>query len=189
MHYNLEIIKHRHLSIPMPDYEFGVEIDVRDYNEILVISHDIPNEKCISLEKFFRNINPNILLAINIKSSGIQQKLLNLLKKYKIENYFTFDWSTPELLHAIKNNLNCAFRVSEYEKNIVPQCKWVWVDAFHSIWYNEEYLMSLKNMGLKLALVSPELHNRTNELERIRMIVDKINVDAVCTDMPEFWLK
>jgi hypothetical protein len=44
-------------------------------------------------------------------------------------------------------------------------------------------------MGLKVALVSPELHNRTNELERIRMIVDKINVDAVCTDLPEFWLR
>ena len=44
-------------------------------------------------------------------------------------------------------------------------------------------------MGLKLALVSPELHNRTNELERIRMIVDKINVDAVCTDLLEFWLR
>ena len=75
------------------------------------------------------------------------------------------------------------------KKNIIPQCKWAWVDSFHSIWYNEEYLTSLKNMGLKVALVSPELHNRTNELERIRMIVDKINVDAVCTDLPEFWLR
>ena len=44
-------------------------------------------------------------------------------------------------------------------------------------------------MGLKLALVSPELHNRTNELERIRTIIDKIDVDAICTDLPEFWLK
>jgi hypothetical protein len=189
MCYNLEIIRHRHLSIPAPDYKFGVEVDVRDYNETLVISHDIPNEKSLSFEKFLKNVNPNILLAINIKSSEIQQKLQNLLMKYKIENYFTFDWSMPELLKAIKNNLNCAFRVSEYEKNIIPQCKWAWVDSFHSIWYNEEYLTSLKNMGLKVALVSPELHNRTNELERIRMIVDKINVDAVCTDLPEFWLR
>ena len=92
-------------------------------------------------------------------------------------------------MNAIKNNLRCAFRVSEYEKNIIPQCKWVWIDSFHSIWYDEEYLAGLKNMGLKLALVSPELHNRTNELERIRMIIDKIDVDAICTDLPEFWLK
>ena len=112
MCYNLEIIRHRHLSIPAPDYKFGVEIDVRDYNETLVISHDIPNEKSLSFEKFLKNVNPNILLAINIKSSEIQQKLQNLLVKYKIENYFTFDWTMPELLKAIKNNLNCAFRVS-----------------------------------------------------------------------------
>ena len=121
MYHSLKIIRHRYLSIPAPDYKFGVEIDVRDYNENLVISHDIPNEKCLSLEKFLKNINPNILLAINIKSSEIQQKLQNLLVKYKIENYFTFDWTTPELLNASKSNLTCAFRVSEYEKNIIPQ--------------------------------------------------------------------
>ena len=84
MHYNLEIIRHRYLSIPAPDYKFGVEVDVRDYNETLVISHDIPNEKSLSFEKFLKNVNPNILLAINIKSSEIQQKLQNLLMKYKI---------------------------------------------------------------------------------------------------------
>ena len=189
MHSSLEIIRHRQLSIPTQDDKLGAEIDVRDYNETLVISHGIPDEKSLSLEKFLKNVNTNTLLAINIKSSGIQQKLQNQLVKYRIENYFTFDWPIPDLLNAIKNNLRCAFRVSEYEKNIIPQCKWVWIDSFHSIWYDEEYLAGLKNMGLKLALVSPELHNRTNELERIRTIIDKIDVDAICTDLPEFWLK
>ena len=169
--------------------KFGLEIDVRDHNEILVLSHDLPNEKCLSFEKFLESVNPNTMLLIDVKSTDIQQNLQEIITKFKIEHYFTFDWTTPDLLKAIKYNLNCAFRVSEYEKEIIPQCEWVWVDSFHSIWYDEEYLKNLKKIGLKLALVSPELHNRSNEMERIREIIKKIDVEVICTDIPEFWIK
>ena len=169
--------------------KFGLEIDIRDYNGILVLSHDLPNEKCLSFEKFLESVNPNTMLLINVKSTDIQQNLQEILTKYKIENYFTFDWAVPDLLKAVKNNLICAFRVSEYEKEIIPGCTWVWVDSFHSIWYDEKYLKNLKTAGLKIALVSPELHNRDSELERIRKIIKNIDVDVICTDIPEFWVK
>ena len=169
--------------------KFGLEIDIRDYNGILVLSHDLPNEKCTSFEKFLESVNPNTMLLINVKSTDIQQNLQEILTKYKIENYFTFDWTIPDLLLAVKNNLICAFRVSEYEKEIIPGCAWVWVDSFDSIWYDEKYLRNLKTTGLKIALVSPELHDRDSELERIRKIIKNIDVDVICTDVPEFWVK
>ena len=52
----MKIIKHRHNFVPNFDMKFGLEIDVRDYNGILVLSHDLPNEKCLSFEKFLESI-------------------------------------------------------------------------------------------------------------------------------------
>ena len=62
----------------------------------------------------------------------------------KISNYFTFDWSVPSLFKALSYDITCAFRLSEYEKDIIPNCTWAWIDSFHSIWYDEKYLRNLK---------------------------------------------
>jgi hypothetical protein len=83
--------------------------------------------------------------------------------------------------------LSCAFRLSEYEKEIIPNCSWVWVDCFEKIWYDVEYLKSLKNLTLKIALVSPELHGRKSEIHKFEEIVNSISVDVICTDIPEYW--
>ena len=55
--------------------KLGLEIDIRDYNGILVLSHDLPNEKCLLFEKFLESVNPNTMLLINVKSTDIQQNL------------------------------------------------------------------------------------------------------------------
>ena len=77
----------------------------------------------------------------------------------------------------------------EYEKDIFSQCDWVWVDSFQTIWFDAEYLASLKKLGLKVALVSPELHNRKREMEQVKEIVNSVKVDAICTDLPDFWYR
>ena len=46
---------------------------------------------------------------------------------------------------------------------------------------------ALKNSGLKLAIVSPELHNRKSDLIQVKEIVNSVKVDAICTDFPDFW--
>ena len=81
----------------------------------------------------------------------------------------------------------CAFRLSEFEKDIFPQCDWVWVDSFQKIWFDAEYISSLKNLGLKIAIVSPELHKRKLEMKQVKEIVNSVKVDAICTDFPNFW--
>ena len=183
----VEILKHRVNSISDICTEIGLEIDIRDFNNDLVLAHDHPSIHSLRFEDFLKKISKKQLLAINVKSSEIENEIKQTLLKFNISNYFTFDWPIPSLMKALKQNLVCAFRLSEYEKDIIPQCDWVWVDSFQTIWYDSDYLASLKEHGLKIALVSPELHNRKQELEQVREIVNSVKVDAICTDMPNFW--
>ncbi len=183
----MQILKHRVNSFDALIPELGLEIDVRDFNNELVLSHDLPNDNSLKLKDFLKKISPNQLLAINIKSSEIENNLKLLLNELNISNYFTFDWPIPSLVKATKQNLVCAFRLSEYEKDIIPNCDWVWIDCFESIWYDANFLINLKNSGLKLALVSPELHNRKSDLTQVKEIVNSVKVDAICTDMPNYW--
>ena len=103
--------------------------------------------------------------------------------------YFAFDFSFPYLFDAIKNNITCALRLSEYEKELLEGPKWTWIDSFHSIWFDEKYVQSIKNLGYSIAIVSPELHGRNvkNEFKQIESLIDKGLVDAICTDNLEMW--
>jgi len=102
-------------------------------------------------------------------------------------SYFTFDWSIPSLAKALTQDIICAFRLSEYEKEIIPNCQWVWVDFFKDIWYDSDFLNSLKKTGLKVALVSPELHNKKSEINKVKDIISSVKIDAICTDHPDLW--
>ena len=181
------ILKHRANSIESFDKRYGAEIDVRDFDNELVISHDLPNENSLKLESFIQKIPKETFLAINVKSSEIEHNLKEIINKYNIKNYFTFDHSVPSLVKSIKCNLSCAFRLSEYEKEIIPNCNWVWVDCFENIWYDQNFLKSLKDLQLKIALVSPELHGRKSEIKKFEDVVNSVLVDAICTDTPEYW--
>ena len=75
------------------NYNFGTETDIRDYKGHLVISHDIPDENSMSIDQFFEiynSKNSDLLLALNIKSDGLQKSLKEKLIEYKIKNYFVF---------------------------------------------------------------------------------------------------
>ena len=181
------IIKHRVNSIKEINPKFGLEIDIHNYNNKLVLAHDHPNEQSIKLEDFITHIPKNSLLAINIKNEEVEVELKIILSRSKTTNYFTFDWPVTSLHNAINHDLNCAFRLSEYEKDIVPNCPWVWLDSFNGIWYDADFLISLKKSGIKLAIVSPELHNREADISKVKDIVNAVKVDAMCTDIPEFW--
>ena len=181
------IIKHRVNSIKEINPKFGLEIDIHNYNNKLVLAHDYPNEQSIKLEDFITHIPKNSLLAINIKNEEVEAELKIILSRSKTTNYFTFDWPVTSLRNAINHDLNCAFRLSEYEKDIVPNCPWVWLDSFNGIWYDADFLISLKKSGIKLAIVSPELHNREADISKVKDIVNAVKVDAMCTDIPEFW--
>lgn len=95
---------------------FGTETDIRDYKGELVISHDMADEKCISVIEIYNKYDNTLPLALNIKADGLQIKLKELIKEYNILNYFVFDMSVPDGLQYLKQNIKAFTRESEYEK-------------------------------------------------------------------------
>ena len=184
----MEILKHRVNHISEINLEFGAEIDVRDHNGVIVLSHDYPNDNSEQLVDFIKFFPKNQLLAINVKSCGIEVDVNNMMKQNH-KNYFLFDFSLPYLLNSIKLNIPCAQRLSEYEKDLIKGPRWIWIDSFSSIWYDEKYLKLIKDKGYKISLVSPELHKRSNlqDYEKIKSMISKDLIDAICTDELDIW--
>jgi glycerophosphoryl diester phosphodiesterase len=174
---------------------FGIETDIRDLNNSLVIAHDPPmvENQYDLIEKLFAYYKNNNLvspLALNIKSSGIDKLLLPLIEEYEILNYFCFDLPIPEILNY-KNKINFFIRFSEYERinNLINYASGIWVDFFDSNNLDQEKLDYLANSAKLLAFVSPELHGKkiNSFWEKIIDFSEQhnqLNV-LICTDFPE----
>jgi hypothetical protein len=173
---------------------FGTETDIRDYMGELVISHDIADETCMCIDDFFKiykdNSNLDLMLALNIKSDGLQLKLKEKLLKYGIKKYFVFDMSIPDTIGYLKNNLITFSRQSEYEEipAFVNECQGIWLDAFNSRWYDSKMLSNHINNNKNVAIVSPELHKQ-NHLDLWEFLknnkFDLSHNIILCTDLPE----
>ena len=172
---------------------FGIEIDVRDYAGDLVISHDIAVDNSLKLSNlldFYLTCKDQPILAFNIKSDGLQDKLKNQLENFNIKNYFIFDPSVPDAIQYIKQGINTFTRQSEYEAApaFYDLANGVWLDEFYSDWIDEKILNFHHNNAKKICIVSPELHGRDHNLswKKLRKILIK-NLDikiAICTDYP-----
>lgn len=145
---------------------FGIETDIRDHDGSLVISHDPPVGECILplerlLEAYICAIHKP-LLALNVKADGLQKQLDEMLRTYKIANYFVFDMSVPDCLLYLKRDMQVAARLSEYEDGncLLNKANTVWLDAFESEWYSIKNIMTLLDEGKRICVVSPELHRR-----------------------------
>ena len=142
------------LSIPK---KYGVEIDVRDYKNKLILNHD-PFKKGEYLEKFLKNYNHDTLI-INVKSEFIEFEILKLLYKFKIKNYFFLDSSYPVINNQSKKIKKFAIRVSDYEsfENVYkmhPNCKWIWFEIFKKIDLKKKALDFLRKKKIKICLCS-----------------------------------
>ncbi len=173
---------------------WGIETDIRDFNNELVISHDVARDNDYSVAGLFEQYNnyqKKGTLALNIKADGLSVMLLDMLKKYKIEEYFVFDMSIPETLRYLSLHMNVFLRYSEYEAanaELYINAKGIWLDTFKNIWFNESFVNSQLNLGKKIAFVSPELHGR-NELELWVFIKENnwhlSSQVLLCTDLPD----
>jgi hypothetical protein len=176
---------------------FGVETDIRDLNGVLVISHDIPklnDTEILSVDSFFKlykSFGKDFPLALNIKSDGLQEKLLKLIIKYEITNYFVFDMSIPDTIGYLNKGYKVFTRQSEYEQTpaFVDIVEGIWLDEFISNWVK---ICTIKNHienNRKVCIVSPELHKRNylSEWANYREMFKTIssNKIMICTDLPE----
>ncbi|MBO1273015.1 hypothetical protein J3L11_15310, partial [Shewanella sp. 4t3-1-2LB] len=83
---------------------FGIETDLRDFNEEIVISHNMANSSAILFDKFMEltQVNPHLTLALNIKADGLQESLIS---KTIANLHFYFDMSIPDMLGYKNKNL------------------------------------------------------------------------------------
>lgn len=146
----------------------GVETDIRDCNGSLVISHDMPlSHNALPLKQVLETyvkIGKQTMLALNVKADGLQESLKNLLAEYGVTQYVVFDMSVPDMLGYIRQEMPVAVRMSEYEdgQSMLDSVETVWLDGFHSDWYDLELMISLLESGKRIFVVSPELHGRTH---------------------------
>lgn len=170
---------------------WGIETDVRDCNGNLVISHDMPQGNELSLTELLQMLGgKNIPLALNIKADGLSKKIHQIMQEYNYSNYFTFDMSIPELVLYIKQGLPTFTGLSDLlsEAPLLESAHGVWLDCFNKDWYETSLIDSLIDKKLKVAIVSPDLHQRayTSLWQKLLSCkhIDDPNL-LLCTDYPD----
>ncbi len=170
--------------------ECGIEIDIRPYLNTLILNHE-PFETGIELDQFLKEYNHKLLI-LNVKSEGIEERVLELVKKYNIKNYFFLDVTPPFIFKMINKGIKeIAVRFSEFESietclNLKNKVDWVFIDNLtHLPTENESF--HLLSKYFKLCIVSPELLKR-DEVDETKKILKLNPVDAILTDNIERWL-
>lgn len=168
---------------------YGVEIDIRDKGDRLVLQHD-PFKGGEDFEEYLKNYKHNILI-LNIKSERIEFKVIELLKKYNVTNYFFLDCSFPMIYNLYNSKeKNVAVRFSEIEGidtilKLKNKINWVWIDCFTKLPIDKNIFKKLKKAGFNICLVSPDLHGRVGDIEfykkKLRSL--KICPDLICTKL------
>jgi len=173
----------------------GAEIDIRSQGQHLVLHHE-PYEAGNRFEQWLENYNHRMLI-LNVKEEGLEDRVLELMKKNSIENFFFLDQSFPFLVKTSHTGESrCAVRVSEFENidtamSLAGKVDWVWIDCFSRFPLDKAAATQLKKAGFKLCVVSPELQGRMHQSDTDEIIAAmndaRVVPDAVCTKFPERW--
>ena len=175
---------------------YGLETDIRDLNNRLVISHDMPTDNApLFLEQLFTyysNGGFSSTLALNIKADGLQRELLMLLKKHNISQYFIFDMSIPDTLEYLKLKMRTFIRRSDLENLplLESYAQGIWLDEMNEPWINESVIIEQAQKHKAVCIVSSELHGREHmsQWSKIKRalcangVSDKL---LLCTDYPD----
>lgn len=172
---------------------FGIETDLRDANGRVVISHDMPRGTEMSLDQFlalcarYPDARP---LALNIKADGLQSAVQTALAAHQISDAYVFDMAVPDALGYLAQAIPTYTRCSEYEPAppYLPRAAGIWLDAFHSDWYQSAEIRSWLEQGKQVCLVSPELHRRPHQALWTMLRDSGLHTHpllSLCTDFPD----
>jgi hypothetical protein len=198
----MHIIAHRRntladLAAVPPRY--GVEVDIRSHGDRLTIQHDpyVTGGDFADWIGAYAAARRTGTLILNVKEDGLEARLLELVGRHGIENFFFLDQALPTLVRmARQGEKRCAVRVSEYESvetalRFAGLLDWVWVDCFTRFPLAPVESARLVDAGFRLCLVSPELQGRTDpgEIAALRALIAREGhrVAAVCTKRPDLW--
>ena len=169
---------------------YGFETDFRDFGGKVLISHNPPQGNELTADELFRiyaESGSKEMLALNIKADGLQDMMLELLKKYGIENYFLFDMSVCDTILYIERNMKIASRSSEFEPYLpfYKDSEVVWVDYFDGRTNIIEELRKYIADDKKPCIVSPELHGLPYEPMWQMLKENGLTNIMLCTDVPD----
>jgi hypothetical protein len=171
--------------------EYGVELDLRDRGDRLILQHD-PFSDGEDFDEYLRHYHHGLLI-LNIKSERIEHRVLESVRRVNVRDYFFLDCSFPMIRALVREGEHrIAVRYSEFEPvesvlALAGQVTWVWVDCFTRMPLDDRTYGQLKR-NFKLCAVSPELQGRD-----VATIADysrqlaPFPVDAVCTKRPDLW--
>ena len=170
---------------------YGVELDLRDLGDRLILRHD-PFGDGEDFEPYLSAYRHGPMV-LNVKSERIEPRVLELVRRYRVENYFFLDCSFPMIrLLRSQGERRIACRFSEYEPvegclALAGMVDWVWVDCFTKMPFTLSTYAALKE-HFRLCAVSPELQGRPAEsIPAYAAELAPYPVDAVCTKWPEVW--
>ena len=169
--------------------EFGVEIDIRPEGDNLILHHD-PFVSGESFEEWLKHYG-HAFLILNVKSEGIEKRVIELMEKFEINNYFLLDVTPPFIFKLIEQGVSkIATRFSEFESiesclNLKGKVEWVFIDNLTHLPTENNSFQRLRK-HFKLCIVSPELLKR-DEIEKTKWILKDNPVDAVLTKKPFEW--
>ncbi len=192
----MEIIIHRINTVKklkLIPFKYGTEIDVRSYNNKLILAHD-PFIRGDILEDYLKVYNHGTLV-VNIKEAGIEYLVIKQLKKFKIKNYFLLDVEFPFIYKSSRKGFkNTSIRFSEEEsistvKKYISRIDWVWIDTFSKLPVNKDNIKILNKF--KKCLVSPDRWNRPQDIKKYIKIMKQKSffIDCVMTSekMVKIW--
>jgi hypothetical protein len=173
---------------------FGTETDLRDLDGTLVIAHDPPRLGAVTFEAFLLqhgSVDPSLPLALNIKADGLQSMVSDHIERFEVRDAFVFDMSVPDMLGWLKAGVPVFTRLSDLEPEplMADRAAGVWLDAFHSNWWDTDVIVRLLESGLDVCVVSPELHKRDHRevWEKLAKAGEIAGTDRLmlCTDFPQ----
>jgi glycerophosphoryl diester phosphodiesterase len=144
---------------------WGAEIDVRDLDGELVVSHDPPRRGALpfaAVVDAYRAAGEPGTPAINVKADGLQAPLAAALAEVRPAAWFAFDMSVPDAIVCLRHGLPVYTRHSDVEPDPVlyATADGVWLDDFGGGWLTEDIVAAHLDAGKRVAIVSPELHGR-----------------------------
>lgn len=171
--------------------DHGVELDLRDQRGRLVLQHD-PFKDGEDFEDYLRHFQHRLMI-LNIKSERIEWRVLELVQRFGIRDYFFLDCSFPMIRQLVEvGERRIAVRFSEAEPvesalALAGLIDWVWVDCFTKMPLDPDAYIRLKE-HFQLCAVSPELQGRpVTTIADYRNTLRPFPVDAVCTKRPDLW--
>jgi glycerophosphoryl diester phosphodiesterase len=144
---------------------WGVELDVRDYDGSLVVSHDPPSSDALPfgpvVAAYLEHGCPGCL-AVNVKADGLAELLARALRDVGHEHWFAFDMSVPDTLPYARAGLPFFARHSDVEPTpaLYEEAQGVWLDDFSGGFIARHRIAEHLAAGKRVAVVSPELHRR-----------------------------